>query len=141
MVDHAAFAYAKRIGVKAESALELVEKINVGLTYRSFEKLRKEMGLSAHELGEIVQVAPRTLTRRKVAGRFRPDESDRLLRASRVYGKALDLFEGDRQTARTWLGTPKQALSGKMPLELAVTEVGAREVENLIGRLEHGVFA
>lgn len=141
MVNHVAFAYAKRIGVKAETALELVEKINVGLTYRSFEKLRKEMGLSARELGEIVQVAPRTLTRRKVAGRFRPDESDRLLRASRVYGKALDLFEGDRPTARTWLSTPKQALSGKMPLELAVTEVGAREVENLIGRLEHGVFA
>jgi hypothetical protein len=70
MVDHAALIHAKRIGVKAKNALDLVERINAGLTYRSFEKLRKEMGLTAQELGDLVQIAPRTLTRRKVTGRF-----------------------------------------------------------------------
>ena len=141
MVDHAAMMHAERIGVKAKDPLELVERINAGLSYRSFEKLRKEMGLSAQELGELVQIAPRTLTRRKVSGRFRADESDRLLRASRIYGEALNLFEGDGGSARRWLNSPRDALNGKTPLELAVTEVGAREVESLIGRLERGVFA
>lgn len=141
MVDHVVLAYARRIGVKARNPLELVERINVGLTYGSFEKLRRAMGLSAGELGEIIQVAPRTLTRRKATGRFRPDESDRLLRASRVYGETLDLFEGDPDAAQKWLKSPKGVLKDKTPLELAVTEVGAREVEDLIGRLERGVFA
>ncbi len=141
MVDRAVLAYANRIGVKAKNALELVERINAGLTYQSFEKLRKEMGLSARELGEIMQVSTRTLTRRKASGRFRPDESDRLLRVSRVYGEALSLFEGDPNATRAWLDSPKGALDGKTPLKLAVTEVGAREVEDLIGRLERGVFA
>jgi putative toxin-antitoxin system antitoxin component (TIGR02293 family) len=140
MVDHAALIHAKRIGVKAKNALDLVERINAGLTYRSFEKLRKEMGLTAQELGDLVQIAPRTLTRRKVTGRFRADESDRLLRASRIYGEALNLLEGDADSARQWLNSPKHALNGKTPLELAATEVGAREVEFLIGRLERGVF-
>lgn len=141
MVDHAALMHAKRIGVKAKNAFELVERINAGLTYHSFEKLRREMRLSAQELGDLVQIAPRTLTRRKVSGRLRPDESDRLLRVSRVYGEALSLFEGDAESARRWLNSPKDALSGKSPLALAATEVGAREVEFLIGRLERGVFA
>ena len=35
----------------------------------------------------------------------------------------------------------QKALGEKVPLELLVTELGAREVEALIGRLEHGVFS
>lgn len=137
----AEIAYAKRIGVRADSPHELVERINDGLSFRSFEKLRKEMGLTATALAKVIQITTRTLTRRKTAGKFRPNESDRILRTSRVFEKALDLFGGDHDHARTWLGSTKSALNGSTPLELAVTDVGAREVENLIGRLERGVFA
>jgi putative toxin-antitoxin system antitoxin component (TIGR02293 family) len=137
----AEIAYAKRIGVRADNPHELVEKINAGLSFRSFEKLRKEMGLSATALANIIQITTRTLTRRKTAGKFRPDESDRILRTSRVFEKTLDLFSGDHTRARAWLGSPKPALNGSTPLDLAVTDVGAREVENMIGRLERGVFA
>jgi putative toxin-antitoxin system antitoxin component (TIGR02293 family) len=137
----AEIAYAKRIGVRADSPHELVERINDGLSFRSFEKLRKEMGLTAKALAKIIQITTRTLTRRKEAGKFRPDESDRILRTSRVFERTLDLFGGDHAGARAWLGSPKPALNGITPLELAVTDVGAREVENLIGRLERGVFA
>ncbi len=92
-------------------------------------------------LGELVQIAPRTLSRRKEEGRLQPDESDRLLRVSRLVGRALELFEGDLETARKWLSTPLRSLRGKAPLELVKTEVGAQEVEALIGRLEHGIIS
>jgi putative toxin-antitoxin system antitoxin component (TIGR02293 family) len=141
MAEKVALEYARRIGVRADTTIELIEKIHAGLSYQSFEKLRKELGLSVQQLAEVVQIAPRTLTRRKSAGRFKPDESDRILRASRVYDEALELFEGERGEARHWLTTPKAALSGRSPLDFSITEVGAREVENLIGRLERGVFA
>ena len=59
----------------------------------------------------------------------------------RVFGRALELFEGDSQAAERWLSSPRAALGGATPLELAKTEAGAREVEALIGRLEHGVFS
>ena len=36
--------------------------------------------------------------------------------------------------------TPQRALGGAIPLDIAKTEVGAREVEQIIGRLEQGVF-
>jgi putative toxin-antitoxin system antitoxin component (TIGR02293 family) len=78
--------------------------------------------------------------RRKASGRLQPDESERLLRISSVFERALELFEGDVQRARRWLSTPSKELDGTSPLDFARTEIGAREVEDLIGRLEHGVF-
>ena len=83
----------------------------------------------------------RTLARRKSKGKLSPDESERLLRLSRVFELAVDLFEGDNAAALRWLTSPRKALEGNTPLAYARTEVGAREVENLIGRMEHGVFA
>ena len=81
------------------------------------------------------------LTRRKQEGRFLPDESDRLLRATRIYAKSLDLFEGDRNAAIEWLTNLQPALGGAIPFDIARTEIGAREVEALIDRLEHGAFS
>ena len=88
-----------------------------------------------------MNVPRRTMTRRKSEGRFLPEESDRLLRAARLFGKTLELFEGDRDAATEWLTTAQSALGGGVPLDLARSEVGAQEVERLVGRLEHGVFA
>jgi putative toxin-antitoxin system antitoxin component (TIGR02293 family) len=68
-------------------------------------------------------------------------ESDRLVRASRIFGRALSLFEGDRDAATHWLSEPQKALGGEVPLSVARTELGALEVERLIARLEHGVFS
>ena len=89
----------------------------------------------------FVNIPRRTLTRRKREGVFAPDESDRLLRAARVFGRTLELFDGDRDRALDWLTTPQPGLGGAIPLQMARTDVGAREVERLVGRLEQGVFS
>ncbi len=81
------------------------------------------------------------MARRKAAGRLAPDESERLLRISTVFEKTVDLFEGDVAGAVAWLTSPKRALGRETPLAYSRTELGAREVEDLIGRLEHGVFS
>jgi putative toxin-antitoxin system antitoxin component (TIGR02293 family) len=119
----------------------LVERVEEGFSFRELEHLRQNMGLSRVEMAELVQIRPRTLDRRKKEGRLHPEESDRLLRASRVFGRAIALFEGDVEGALRWLSSSQRALGGAVPLEMARTEIGAREVEGLIGRLEHGVFS
>ena len=69
------------------------------------------------------------------------DESDRLLRAGRVFGRAIELFDGDAEAARSWLAAPQAVFGGVVPWDLARTDLGAREVEFAIGRIEQGVFA
>jgi len=67
--------------------------------------------------------------------------SDHRLRATRVFAKALELFEGDRKAASEWMISALPALGGETPIDTARTELGARQVENLVGRLEHGVYS
>jgi putative toxin-antitoxin system antitoxin component (TIGR02293 family) len=67
-------------------------------------------------------------------------KAERLVRLLYIWRVTLELFEGDAATARAWLGRPQRGLGGRVPLGLLRTELGARQVEDLIGRLEHGVF-
>jgi putative toxin-antitoxin system antitoxin component (TIGR02293 family) len=134
-------AYVVLLGMKDQGATKILRSAREGLPFHAFERFQRNAGLSQAQVATITQIAPRTLTRRKSEGRFRPDESDRLLRAGRVFGKALILFDGDRSAARNWLVNPQPALGGEVPLELIETEFGAREVEAVLGRIEHGVFS
>ncbi len=69
-----------------------------------------------------------------------PVESERMLRIERFLALAIEMLR-DVARARGWPKSPKTALAGQRPLDYADTEVGAREVEQLIGRLRHGVFS
>jgi putative toxin-antitoxin system antitoxin component (TIGR02293 family) len=133
--------YVTLLGLEPSDTLRLMRKVEKGLPFRAVERLRRNMALTIGELAELIQVPTRTLSRRKEEGRLQPDESDRALRASRLFGRTLELFEGDAAAARTWLSSAQPALGGAVPLSVAKTEIGAREVEHLIGRLEHGVFS
>jgi putative toxin-antitoxin system antitoxin component (TIGR02293 family) len=129
------------LGLDAFDAPDLLRAVRKGLSYRAFERFRRNTALPFDRILALIDMPRRTMTRRKREGRFLPGESDRLLRATRLFGKALELFEGDRDAATEWLMTAQPALGGAVPLDLARTEVGALEVERLIGRLEHGVFS
>jgi putative toxin-antitoxin system antitoxin component (TIGR02293 family) len=133
--------YAALVGLRSEDPIGIFKSVQKGLRYSAVERLQKNSGLATADLAEALVITPRTLTRRKEEGRLEPEESDRVLRLARVLGKALELFEGDVPQAREWLSRPQRALGGQRPLALARTDLGAREVEALADRLEHGVLA
>src|SRR3981081_3590476 len=88
--------YVVLLGLRTFGWAELTRALGTGLQYETFEHLRRNTGIAIETLLDWLQISTRTLARRKQQGRFAPDESDRLLRASRVFGRALELFEGDR---------------------------------------------
>jgi putative toxin-antitoxin system antitoxin component (TIGR02293 family) len=133
--------YAMLLGINLLKTEELLNEVATGFPFSTIERLGRNMDIPIKDLAELAQIGNRTLHRRKEEGRLQPDESDRLLRVSRVFAKAIELFEGDDHAAMHWLSTPQRALSGVAPLTLTKTEFGALEVERLIGRLEHGVFS
>jgi putative toxin-antitoxin system antitoxin component (TIGR02293 family) len=132
--------HLRLLGLAAVETPELVREVEEGFPFSAFEELQRNVRLPAEQLAELVQIRPRTLARRRKEGRLTAPESDRLLRASRVFGQALELFEDDLDAALAWFATPAPALAGRTPREVAATEVGAREVERILGRLEHGIF-
>ena len=131
--------YVALLGMRTYDASRLYASVRKGFSYSAFEHLQRNATLTAQALADLAEIPMRTLARRKEQGKLGPEESDRLVRLSRVFGRALELFEGDVEAARTWLSTPLRALAGAKPLEYARTDVGANEVEQVVGRLEYGI--
>jgi len=115
-------------------------RIRRGLPYRSLESVRQRLQLTLPEAAAILHTPIRTLARRKRERKLQAVESDRLVRLARVAAHAVAVF-GDEQTAAAWLRRPNRGLNGEMPLGLLDTEVGTAQVQEVLGRIEHGIVA
>jgi len=141
-LEEPAAIYGEKRGAGAHRAMgpeETVACIRAGLPMIEFEALQELLGLGAEELAAHLAISRSTLIRRRKSRRLDVQESDRLLRYARLYARAEKTF-ADADAAQQWLKSPARALAYESPLHFAETEAGAREVENLLGRIEHGVF-
>src|SRR5713226_10713820 len=119
------------------TSTELRERIKRGLPYRSLESVRERLRLSVSEAASALHMPPRTLARRRQSRKLDADESDRLYRIARVAAQAYGVF-GEEDKVATWLARPNRALNGEVPIHLLDTDVGAQQVEDILGRIEHG---
>jgi putative toxin-antitoxin system antitoxin component (TIGR02293 family) len=118
----------------------LIGKLKAGLPMQELDELRRGLDLPMDKLAPRLGISKATLHRRKTAGKLDSAESDRVVRFARLLGKAVRVMESVEH-GRRWLNSPQVGLGGATPLEYAETEVGAREVEDLLGRIEHGVYS
>ncbi len=116
------------------------ELIKTGMPVDVFRVLKEWFALSEKDLAETLDISQRTLSRRKGTDKFNKSESEKVLRVLTLMKMAHDLFK-DNEIVKDWFKSPNTALGGKTPLEYTDTEPGAREVEDLLGRLAHGVFS
>ena len=128
------------VGGKSTHPTELIQRIQKGLRFTELKTLQDTLELPFEKLAAKLCISRSTLQRRKAAGRLSPDESDKVVRFSRLLRHATAVF-GDAERARAWLKHPQVGLGGAVPLDYASTETGAREVENLLGRIDYGVYS
>ena len=118
----------------------LINRVRDGLPMAEFHAMRGMLGLSEERIAALLGMSRATLHRRKKCGHLDRAESDRLVRYARLFSRAAATLGGP-DGARSWLAAPAVAFHGELPLDYADTEIGAREVEALLGRIEHGVFS
>ena len=118
----------------------IIEQIQRGLPVEVLDALQQILEIPIEKLAPKLGISKATLHRRKVEGRLGRDESDRVVRFARLMGKAVEVFESE-EAARQWLKAPQVGLGRAVPLDYAETELGAREVEDLLGRIDYGVYS
>lgn len=126
------------------SDVDTAEKLRVqlrkGLPFASLQSLGETYQIDLKSMAAILAIPERTFARRKQEKRLRSDESERLLRVARIAALAEETLGGREQAIR-WLRRPNRALGNAIPLHHLDTELGAREVEDVLGRIAHGVYS
>ena len=125
------------LGRSLRSETDLQAALREGFPQLVVEKVRRSAGITLKELASSLDLSARSLQRRRRAGRLARYESDRLYRLARIIALAKH-YLGNEETATRWLKRPNRALGARPPLELIDTELGARAVENVLGRIAYG---
>jgi putative toxin-antitoxin system antitoxin component (TIGR02293 family) len=129
-------AYAAPLGAPGQ----LVRSVEKGLSIDILERLQKKLELPMDRLAPRLGLSKATLHRRRLEGRLNADESDKVVRYERLFELACQVLETP-DNARSWLNQSQYGLGGDVPLDYARTEVGARQVEDLLMRIEHSVYS
>jgi putative toxin-antitoxin system antitoxin component (TIGR02293 family) len=127
----------RTLGRTFSSHGDLREAIREGFPPGVVEKLMQASGLTLKELADALDLSPRSLQRRRRTGKLARYESDRLYRLARIVAIAND-YLGSHERALRWLKRPNRALGGLAPVAAIDTELGARQVENILGRIAYG---
>lgn len=119
--------------------MRVVEQVRQGVPWKDFVAAMDELGLTQKDAARLLHLPERTLARRR-AGRLDPQEGERFLRLIRLWGLAYTVL-GATDKAWRWLRGPNRALGGVVPLSLLDTDIGTQVVEDVLGRIEYGVFS
>lgn len=123
-----------------KARLALLERVRSEVTYLSLEKLRRRLALSREKFASVLGVSGRTLSRHgHRSRRVDPAVAERSFRIARIQALAEYVLE-DVQAGQEWLDHPQPGLGGRIPRDVLASEFGAREVEDLLNRIEYGVY-
>jgi putative toxin-antitoxin system antitoxin component (TIGR02293 family) len=138
----AAILGGRKVLGKPVSGLDFADLVKQGLPQSALEHVKEILKLSDREVSSALGVSEKTAWRLRHAPtkRLTTVTSDRLYRLARIFALAEEVLE-DREQAREWLRSAQVGLNNRVPFELIETEAGAREVEDLLLRIEYGVLS
>ena len=124
--DYLALVARAREGVPVADAVAVMQTWSIPVA-----KFAQVLGVSPRKWSRVCSEAPEAI--------LSPVESDRLMRAWRIFEHAKAVFEDDKGVA-AWFAAPNPALFGETPLSMLDTDAGVHEVDNILTRLEFGVY-
>lgn len=123
------------------SPFGVVQTSRQGVLRTQVDEIAALVGLTDKEMAFALNMTPRNLHRLKDDQRFGTDASERLLLLKNLLLHALDTFEERKATVLQWLKTPIRELANQTPLQLLDTVTGFGLVDDVLGRLDHGIPA
>lgn len=123
---------------KVDSVEQFERQVEAGLLKASLGKVARHVyGKSLDAAALMLRIMPAATFHRR-GDELKPHEGARVERLARVIATAEHVWDR-AEDARAFLSTGHAMLGGKRPIEVALTELGARRVESLLWSLFHGV--
>lgn len=131
---------AKVLGVEVKSDRDLEKVVTTGLPTDAVTKIIER--IFPGETSKNYELIPRTtlIRRQKQGSTLNVEESQKTERVARVFSFAVEVW-GDEAKARDFMTKPHPMLEDRTPFQASLSELGARKVEQLLGRLMLGISA
>lgn len=130
---------AEILGLKpsVRSMAAIANAVEMGLPKQSLVRVVERAGFLGSARQSLMQrvVPAATYKRRK---KLKPVESEKTERLARVVALA-ELLWDDADEAKRFLSTPHPELGRKAPIDAGMTELGARQVEDVVMRALYGL--
>ena len=123
------------------TSFAIIEQAQKGVPTQQVDQLAELLGISLKEMAIILQVAERTLHRFRSEGKLDPQTSERLLLLKNLTAHGLLIFDGRAEALADWLRYPLRELKGKAPLQWLNTISGFNLVDDVLTRIEYGVYS
>ena len=123
------------------SGLAIIEQARLGVATQQVDQLTDLLQVSFKEMATILQVAERTLHRFRSEGHLDQQASERLLLVENLAAHGLLVFDGQSHALADWLRYPLRELKGQTPLQLLTTISGFGLVDDVLTRIEYGVYS
>lgn len=138
---------ARWLGGKAHVKQEILSDFDIirasesGITKAAVDELSRSIGVSKKEMAEeILNISIKTLERKKTSDKLDKKISSHALEVARVMQHAFEVFE-DEEKAMQWLNRANRALNGLAPVHLLDTMTGINMVNDVLTRIEEGVYS
>jgi len=119
---------------------ELAQYIRKGLPVSVIDSIMEAFSLTSEDLVIPLGVSISTIKRRHKQTQLSPSVSDRLFRVASIVSEATETL-GSQEKAARWLHKPNRALGGDSPLSRLDTSIGFQQVEEVLLRIEYGIFS
>jgi putative toxin-antitoxin system antitoxin component (TIGR02293 family) len=132
---------AKLVDAQINSEFDLIALSNKGLKKASLDALIGHLGISKKAFAEnILHLSVKTFERKKDEDLLDSRTSSHLIEIAKVVEHAFDVF-GDETKAQRWLNSEIRALNFMKPIDLFHIPTGLAMVDNILGRIEYGVYS
>ena len=125
----------------SQDSFEVIQQVRSGVQRGKADEVARKIGLTDKELAPILNLSERTLHRLRPDTLLDNNSSERLLLLEQLLSHGLDVFDGRAEVLGRWLRNPLSELHQQSPLTLLDTTTGFGMVHNVLGRIEHGIYA
>ncbi|WP_461070811.1 type II RES/Xre toxin-antitoxin system antitoxin [Spirosoma horti] len=123
------------------TSFAIIEQAQKGVPTQQVDQLAELLGISFKEMAIVLQVAERTLHRFRSEGQLDQQTSERLLLLENLTAHGLLVFDGRAEALADWLRYPLRELKGQAPLQWLNTISGFSLVDDVLTRIEYGVYS
>jgi len=124
-----------------QSDFDVIALSSEGITKGSLDTLVSHLGISKKAFSEnILDTSVKTLERKKSSDRLSKHTSSHVIEIARVMEHAFAVFE-DEDKVKRWFNAPNRALNDIKPIDLLYMPTGLNMVNDILGRIEEGVYS